>query len=279
MQTKRVASIIWLALITYPVTSQCSQPVWSQEWPIRLVSQTVASSESESPPLLRGIESDTFTNKPTQPSKSTDSKPESAPGADAMMTPDWLFVSPTEQAGSKPPPLQAFVGQSLTLTLKHSDIVLDDLQGVSVLVVNDTNRPLVLDGDNARAIGASASYKCAPLVTVQKSVLPIRGGRAMAKGVFTKVLPAAATVGLEPTVKDAIRMKKPVRMRYGPDEMRRMAEASRFGSRIVWPHQKTNGIVYFDAGVPLSGVKIEIPVQTLFDPADKTLLSGLLQAQ
>lgn len=272
---RTVPSLVFLTLSVYCSALQTVHPVWS-ETQAGQPNKQIVSSDTESPPLLRGIENDSFKNTPIQPNKASDGKPESAPGADAMMTPDLLFVNPGEKAGVKPEPLQAFVGQSLTIKVSSSDITLHGLKGIAVLVVNDTNRPLVIDGDNVEATAGSGKFKCAPLVAVQKSVLPVRNGKSMAVGVFTKVVPAAVTVGMEPTVKDVIRMKQPVRIRYGPDELRRMAEASRFGSRIVWPHQKTNGIVYFSTDVPLDGVKIEIPVQTLFDPSDKTLLSGLL---
>jgi hypothetical protein len=236
----------------------------------------VASQNENEAPLLRGIENNSFENTPTQPNKTGDIKPEAGPGADSVMTPDLLLVNPSNKAGKTREPLQAFVGQSLTLKIERSDISLGNLQGIMVYIVNDTNRPLVLEGDSAQAVIDSGYYKCASLVTVQKSVLPINGGKAMAAGVFTKVLPAAATVGLDPTIKDVIQLKQPVRLRYGPDELRRLAEASRFGARILWPHEKTNGVVYFDPAVSLAGAKIEIPVETLFEPTDKTLLSGLL---
>src|SRR5262249_33838575 len=140
--------------------------------------------------------------------------------------------------------------------------------------VNDTPRPLVIDGDTARALVDEKSYACATLEAIQKSILPSHGGKALTAGVFTKVIPAAATVGWAPTLKDIHTMKQPVRMRYGPDEVRRLAEESRFGERVLWPHQKTEGIVYFPAGTSLKGAKIEMPVHTLFDATDRTILTG-----
>ena len=272
---RTIASIILTSICL--VTLSRIQPAASQVQRNRPGPEAVvAIVEKEGKPLLRGLENDTFNNKPTQPSSTGESKLEVAPGAEAVMTEDLLFVNPNQKAAPKSVPLKAFVGQSLTLNVEASDVSLDDLQGMMVHVVNETNRPLLLDGDNAQAVAESGSYKCASLVTVQKSVLPNKNGKALALGVFTKVVPAAVTVGVVPTVKDIKRIKQPIRLRYGPDELRRLAEASRFGQRILWPHQKTAGIVYFDSAVPLSGAKIEIPVQTLFDATDKTILDGVM---
>ncbi|PWT96511.1 MAG: hypothetical protein C5B53_09530 [Candidatus Melainabacteria bacterium] len=275
---RSVSGLIVLAIgISLPGLNNC-QPASGEDVNRRLSGvNVIASEKNEGEPLLRGLESDTFSNTSTKPSGTEESKPEAAPGADAVMTEDLLMVDPAQKPSApQPAPLKAFVGQSLTITVERSDICLEKLQGVMVSVVNETSRPLVLDGDNAEAIGDGANYKCAPLLTIQRSVLPDRSGKAMAKGFFTKVLPAAATVGLVPTIEDISTMKKPIRLRYGPDELRRLAEASRFGSRILWPHQKTNGIVYFDSAQNLTGTKITIPVQTLFDASDKSVLSATL---
>ena len=44
--------------------------------------------------------------------------------------------------------------------------------------------------------------------------------------------------------------------------------------RILWPHQKTQGILYFQTNVQLTGAKLQIPVQTLFDAPDSALLEN-----
>lgn len=271
-----VSNLILLAVgTTLPCLNNCEPAAGEVVSRVPAKHVIASQADKEGEPLLRGLENNTFSNTSTKPSGAEETKPEAAPGADAVMTEDLLMVNPPQKPSApQPAPLQAFVGQSLTITVEPSDISLKDLQGVMVSVINETNRPLVLEGDNAQAIVGEITYKCAPLITIQNSVLPDHSGKAMAKGFFTKVIPAAATVGLVPTFKDISTMKKPIRLRYGPDELRRMAESSRFGARILWPHQKTNGIVYFDSSDKLDGAKIMIPAQTLFDASDKTLLSA-----
>ncbi len=197
----------------------------------------------------------------------------SAPGADAMMTRDLLLVNPA-QGGPPPKPLQSFVGVSLKLVIERSDVVLDGLRGLMITVTNDTSRPLVIDGDNAQATVGEKSYLSAPLPLVQKCVLPNNGLLATTGKLVTNVVPAAVTVGAIPTIKDFVILKKPISKRYGPDERRRIVEASRFGKRIVWPHQRTEGIIYFQTNGALTGAKLQMPVHTLFDKPDSASLSS-----
>jgi hypothetical protein len=238
--------------------------------------EALLASQSDREVILRGAENGSpSSNNSTQPLSGNDVKPEPIPGSDAVMTPELLLVSPASKEGAHPPlPLSAFVGQNLILKLERSDITLNGLQGVQISVVNDTSRPLVLDGDSARATVSGRSYPCTSLVALQKCVLPKHDAKDMAEGVFTKVIPTAVTVGAVPTVEDFNTIRKPIPLRYGPDERRRLAEASRFGRRILWPHQKTEGIVYFPGNDSLTGAAIELPVHTLFDKPDATSLSG-----
>jgi len=197
----------------------------------------------------------------------------SAPGADAMMTQDLLLVNPNK-SGAAPKPLQSFVGDSLKLSIDSKSIVFHGLRGLMITVSNDTNRPLLIDGDNAKATLGAQAISAISVSVLQKSVLPSKSLKATAVRTTIQVVPAAATVGLTLTVEDYIKMKKPVRKRYGSDSQRRQAEASRFGKRIVWPHQKTEGILYFKTAEELTGSKVEIPVHTLFDAPDHAVISA-----
>ncbi len=194
-----------------------------------------------------------------------------APGADAMMTQDLLLVSP-DKGKQSPKPLQDFVGNTLTLSLEQSDIILDGLRGMMITVTNDTSRPLVVDGDSTKATSGGHNYSSAPVSVVQKSVLPSNAAVAKVFRLTQGITEGGLSIGAIPTVKDYITMKKPIRKRYGPDEHRRLVEASRFGKRILWPHQKTDGVLYFKTHDTFTGAKLEIPVHTLFDKPDSAVL-------
>jgi hypothetical protein len=214
-----------------------------------------------STPTLRGINGESKGNV------------SDAPGADAMMTQDLILVNPNKN-GQTPQPLQTFVGQTLKMTIDHSKVSLRHLGGVIATVLNDTNRPLVIDGDSGKATVSSKTYQAVSLQVLQKKVLPSKTLEANIGRLLVQVPPAAITVGAVPTAEDYLRMKKPIRKRYGSDQRRRTVEATRFGERILWPHQETQGIFYFDTEDDLSTAKIQVPVHTLFDAPDKAILEG-----
>jgi hypothetical protein len=198
----------------------------------------------------------------------------SAPGADAMMTPDLLLVKPSNATKQQPEPLKAYVGMELKLQVDQRDIVFDKLHAVMITVANETNRPLMVDGNKATARIGNESIVAAPITVLQKAVLPAGGLEHALVSVGTKIIPTAATVGAIPTIKDMITLKKPVLERYGPDEVRRTVESSRFGRRVLWPRQKTQGILYFQTPDALASAVITIPASTLFDMQDNCILTA-----
>jgi hypothetical protein len=197
----------------------------------------------------------------------------SAPGADAIMTPDLLLVTPSNSTKEPAKPLKDLIGTALKLQIDRSDIVFDKLRGIMITVTNETNRPLVIDGEKATAIVGGKDYSCVPVSTIQQAIVPPHRTIQNFEELLTKALPAAATVGAAPTVRDIKVSRKPVLERYGPDELRRKIEYSRFGRRIVWTNQKIQGIVYFQTNDDLTGAKMSIPTTTLFDSTDAAILT------
>jgi hypothetical protein len=197
----------------------------------------------------------------------------SAPGADAIMTPDMLLVTPSTSTPEVPKPLKDLIGTALKLHIDRSDILFDKLRGIMITVTNETNRPLVIDGEKAVAIVGGKDYSCAPVSAIQQAIVPLHRISQNFEVLLTKVLPAAATVGAAPTVRDIKESKRPILQRYGPDELRRKIEYSRFGRRILWTNQKIQGILYFQTNDDLTGAKVTIPATTLFDNKDTSMLT------
>lgn len=195
-----------------------------------------------------------------------------APGADAIMTQDMLLVNPNPDKSKPAAPIAGYIGMTLKIDVDRKEIKFKNLHGLAVTVSNDTNRPLVISGDEAIARAGNKAYKCAPLTAVQLAVNPENNLGRVAVDMVTKVAPAAASVGAVPTVEDLYKYSKPPLSRYGKDQERRVVESSRFGKRILWPHEKTQGIIYFDNKATLGKTTIEIPVATLFDKKDSGLL-------
>jgi hypothetical protein len=198
----------------------------------------------------------------------------SAPGADAIMTPDLLLVTPSNSAQEPPKPLKDLIGTALKLHIDRSDIIFDKLRGIMITVTNETNRPLVIDGEKAVANVGGKDYSCVPISTIQQAIVPAHRSSQAFEELLTKALPAAVTVGAAPTVRDIKDSRKPVLDRYGPDELRRKIEYSRFGRRILWTNQKIQGIVYFQTNDDLTGAKLSIPTTTLFDNKDTAILTA-----
>jgi len=198
----------------------------------------------------------------------------SAPGADAMMTPDLLLVKPTDGTKQAAEPLKAYVNAGLTLQVDQRNIAFEHLNGVQITVNNQTGRPLMVDGTKATVTNGGATLTAIPVRVLQNAVLPKTGLEHAIASIGTNIVPAAVTIGVVPTVKDEIKFRKPVLERYGSDEQRREIESMRFGRRIIWPGQKTQGILYFQTEDSLTSSHIEIPATTLFDAQDTCVLSS-----
>jgi hypothetical protein len=197
----------------------------------------------------------------------------SAPGADAMMTPDLLLVNPSKPASANPDPLTTAVGKTLTIKIDRRDIAFDKLHGLMITVTNQTDRPLVVDGDKAQVTAAGTTIKSAPLTVLQHAIIPPHTTAYVIHQFNTQVVPAAVTIGVYPTVEDIMENNKPVTERYGPDQERRSVEEERFGRRVIWPHQKTQGIIFFETADSLNDAKLQIPAATLFDPKDAATIA------
>jgi hypothetical protein len=198
----------------------------------------------------------------------------SAPGADALMTPDMLLVTPTSNTKQAPVPLSSLVGNALKLTVLRSDVTFEKFRGILISVTNGTNRPLVVDGDQATAVLDGHTFKCAPVATIQQSIVAPRRLSTEFEELLKLALPAALTVGAAPTIRDIKESQRPVLERYGPDELRRKIEFTRFGRRILWTSQKVEGILYFESDEPLKNAQIVIPATTLFDNKDTSKLTS-----
>jgi hypothetical protein len=198
----------------------------------------------------------------------------SAPGADALMTPDMLLVTPTNNAQQAPVPLGTLVGNALKLKVLRSDVTFENFRGILISVTNGTNRPLVVDGDQATAVLAGHTYSCAHVATIQQSIVAHSSPSSEFQELLKLALPAALSVGAIPTIRDIRESERPVLERYGPDELRRKIEFTRFGRRILWTNQKVEGIIYFETGEALKDAQIVIPTTTLFDNKDTSKLTS-----
>lgn len=171
----------------------------------------------------------------------------------------------------KPPlPLTAVIS-NVILTTSPQEYLMGDFHGLKVHISNGTDRPLLFNGDKAVI---KFDGQCAAPITVgqlQDAVCPASTTKEQIIG----VLKVAVTVGLEPTIRDIKMEKGPILQRYGCDEKRREDEQSRFGQRILWPGDSSDGIVYFNTDRSLHGGTLELPISSLADLQDQSTLSGV----
>jgi hypothetical protein len=230
-------------------------------------------SDSTSPLNIQGTS--TTPDNPPGEKQPTGMGGLSAPGANAMMTPDMLLINPNPNPNApKPEPLKAYIGVSVTLKVERYDIEFDRLQGILIEVVNETDRPLVVNGNKATAAVGGNKFTAAPVSALQDIVIPPHTAQQIVDDIMKNIIPAAVTIGAAPTIRDIKQNSKPVLERYGADELRRRVESTRFGRRVLWPHEKTRGVLYFDTQDSIDKSHIDIPTSTLFDMTDAGVLSS-----
>jgi len=196
-----------------------------------------------------------------------------APG----MTRDLEILSPPGNNPGQPhssEALQGFVGHGLTVKVLRSSITFCGLTGVEIEAGNDTDRPWVMDGEKASVSSGGQTYKAISLRDLQLAIQPPMDLHRAVKAIFLEGVPAAVTVGLVPTIKDIRHMKLPIEERYGDDEERRRTEAARFGDRILWPGEKTQGILFMQNGETFSAASVAMPVHALFDNKETACINS-----
>src|SRR5438105_8769831 len=110
--------------------------------------------------------------------------------------------------------------------------------GLLLHLHNGTNSPLAFDGNRAFIKLDGQTVTAVSDDTIAATTCP--ANRAIDQAVIATE--AFASIGTIPTIHDHKVQKGPVLGRYGCDEKRRLATAQRFGTRILWPGDDTQGI-------------------------------------
>ena len=170
-------------------------------------------------------------------------------------------------------PLEAVVGVQASLTIMPGQVKLKKFHGLKVRVTNNTDRPIVVDGDDATAIIGGANYKTASLIQLEQiNRLPHTFEQKLSSDLKSTTT-ATLTVGAVQTAEGIKRQAGPILPRYEGDEKRREVEDTRFGKRVVYPGEDSEGIIYFLTGDNLQGATIQLPTSSLYDNNDKASLS------
>lgn len=152
-------------------------------------------------------------------------------------------------------------GANASIKLSAQDYVeLGPLIGVKVEVENDTDQPLLFDGDQSAATSGTIRLPVATLADVEAVICPVKTKEQRLMHDIKASTVAAVTVGSVPAAGDARIQAGAVLQRYGEDQARRAGEQVRFGKRILWPGDTTSGVLYFRTDQSLRQFMIEMPV-------------------
>lgn len=188
-----------------------------------------------------------------------------------------LLITPGLKPQAQTAPLSDMAATKIIAHIDSTNKGRGKLSGIQITLVNDSDRAVLFDGDSARlqcggessasAISLSelAALSQLPELTDKKYMVDLKATAS-----------AAFTMGWAQTIRDAKQAKGPITNekggRYGLEEQRRNDELSRFGKRVLWPSEKTSGVLYFRG--PLTGTLV-IPIRSYYknDDCDSIKLS------
>ena len=192
-----------------------------------------------------------------------------------------LLVTPGAHPVSVPEPLVSLLGGGgrVIAKIESTNQPRGKFQGILVSVQNNSDRPLLFDGDAASTKVAGSSTACIPLSKLEKlSVLPEQSD-SFGKRFVTDLkatTSATVTIGWAQALRDQKQGSGPYvgpnGGRYGLDEQRREDKLRRFGKRVLWPGDSTSGVIYFDQTKTAIN-DIDLPVSSYYDSADKATMN------
>jgi hypothetical protein len=183
----------------------------------------------------------------------------------------FLVPSTDPNKSSSEAPLSSIITKA-KLSIIGRDVITNGLHGIMISVANDTDRPLIFDGDAAIATVSGAKYTAAPIAGLEPPKSPPDDPKGKLKSDLWATASSAVTVGALQTVLDQKRFDGPILGRYEQDEDRRRNEASRFGKRVVWPGDSSQGVVYFNGVTTLQDAALSVPVHVLYNNDEQAVL-------
>lgn len=169
--------------------------------------------------------------------------------------------------------LQAVMEVKTSLTIVPAQIQVKKFRGLKIRVSNDTDRPLVFDGDAASAAANGITYQPVSLVQLEEiNRLPHTFSQKLSSDIKATTT-ATVTVGAVQTAEGFKSQFGPILSRYEGDEKRRELEDTRFGKRVIYPGENSEGILYFPINADLHGATLKIPTASLYDENDRATVS------
>ncbi|HEY9684972.1 MAG TPA: hypothetical protein V6C86_25570 [Oculatellaceae cyanobacterium] len=179
-------------------------------------------------------------------------------------------------------PLSATIGSDIILIVSQATPFNPQFKALDVKIENRSDSTLVMDGDRAYVSALDAHATQIPCLA-QRDLDAVGRPPTTMKEKIAKdtadTIGAALTVGAIPTAKGVITEHGPIRKRYEWDEQRREREESRLGQRLLYPGDKTEGLIYFRATDSLNKKTLTIPVKSFYDGTEQTALRQTLNVE
>lgn len=170
------------------------------------------------------------------------------------------FLSPRKVG---PVPIQDVVTGGLSASIEDAGLAARPFVAVMVKVTNQSQATVEVLGDESVVRRAGGDEKCLPMERIEAAIdLPDSPRHKYLKDLSAAVQ-AATTVGAVPAIKDRAIQRGSVRGRYGHDEKRREKLFSRFGKRVLYPGDSTEGAIFFAGKLP-AGATIAVPVRDFY---------------
>ena len=172
-------------------------------------------------------------------------------------------------------PLQATVGGDILLMVTPGSSFNPRVKSVAVRIENRSDETLVMNGDRAYLSALdehSPQVPCLAQSDLDAFGRPPTTIKAKIKSDTLQTIGAAVTVGAIPTAEGIIKEHGPIKKRYEWDEQRREREETRLGKRLLYPGDKTEGLVYFRDSDSFSQKFLTIPVTSFYNGAEQASL-------
>jgi hypothetical protein len=183
--------------------------------------------------------------------------------------------------GTKPidKPLSAIIGRDVDFSIYPGRAPSKQMKALHVKVQNRSDEPLVFDGDHSLiASNGNQIATCITQMELDSVGRPPTTFTGRLSSDLKASVTAAATVGAVQTAETLKKQYGPITKRYEWDEERRQNEESRFGRRLLYPGDTTDGNIYFKAGTSFSGNTLTMPVKSFYDGSDQASLSKPIPA-
>jgi hypothetical protein len=179
-------------------------------------------------------------------------------------------------------PLSATIGSDLVLVVSKATPFNPHFKALDVKIENRSDSTLVMEGDRAFVSGLedrASQIQCLAQRDLDLVGKPVSSMKGKIARDTLDTIGAAITVGAIPTTKGVITEHGPIRKRYEWDEQRREREASRLGERLLYPGDKTEGLIYFRETDSLSKKALTIPVKSFYDGTEQMALRKTLEVE